>query len=84
LLPHHDDGEDSVGAHVKVDHLGATLLGQTITVSAEVVDTEGPRVTFQVNVNDELDHVGKCTHVRFVVDTAKQGARLEKKKARLG
>lgn len=83
LLPYHDDGEDSVGARVEIDHLGPTLKGQTVTVSAEVAEVEGPRVVFDVNVHDELDHVGKARHIRFVVDKAKQGGRLEKKKARL-
>lgn len=83
LLSHHDDGEDSVGARVEIDHLGPTLLGQSVTVSAEVAEVDGPRVVFDVNVHDELDHVGKARHIRFVVDKAKQGGRLEKKKARL-
>ena len=83
LLPHHDDGEDSVGARVEIDHLGPTLLGQTVTVTAEVAEVEGPRVVFDVNVHDELDHVGKARHIRFVVDKEKQGGRLAKKKARL-
>jgi len=83
LLPHHDAGEDSVGARVEIDHLGPTLLGQTVTVTAEVAEVEGPRVVFDVNVHDELDHVGKARHIRFVVDTEKQGGRLAKKKARL-
>ncbi len=83
LLPHHDDGEDSVGARVEIDHLGPTLIGQSVTVSAEVVEVEGPRVVFEVNVRDELDHVGRARHIRFVVDKARQGGRLAKKKARL-
>lgn len=83
LLPHHDDGEDSVGARVEIDHLGPTLIGQSVTVSAEVVEVEGPRVVFEVNVHDELDHVGRARHIRFVVDKARQGGRLAKKKARL-
>lgn len=83
LLQHHDAGEDSVGARVEIDHLGPTLLGQTVTVTAEVTEVEGPRVVFDVNVHDELDHVGRARHIRFVVDTEKQGGRLAKKKARL-
>ena len=83
LLPHHDDGEDSVGARVEIDHLGPTLIGQSVTVRAEVVEVEGPRVVFEVNVHDELDHVGRARHIRFVVDKARQGGRLAKKKARL-
>lgn len=83
LLPHMEGDEDSVGAHVKIDHLGATLLGQTVTVSAKVLEVEGPRVTFEVSVHDELDHVGQARHVRFVINKGKQGERLAKKKERL-
>ena len=83
LLAHHDEGEDSVGARVEIDHLGPTLIGQTVTVTASVHSVEGPRVTFEVEVEDELDKVGHARHIRFVVDKAKQGGRLEKKKARL-
>ncbi len=83
LLPHHDAGEDSVGARIEVDHLGPTLIGQTVRVRAEIVEVEGPRIVFDVSVHDELDRVGRARHIRFVVDTQKQGGRLEKKKARL-
>jgi predicted thioesterase len=83
LLQHHDAGEDSVGARVEVDHLGPTLLGQTVALEATVTELALPRVTFEVVVKDELDTVGKARHVRFVVDTAKQGERLAKKAARV-
>lgn len=83
LLNFHDAGEDSVGARVEIDHLGPTLLGQTVTVTATVADVEGPRVTFDVEVVDDLDKVGQARHIRFVVDKEKQGGRLEKKKARI-
>lgn len=83
MLAHLDAGENSVGARVEIDHLGPTLIGQSVTVRAEVVKVDGPRVLFEVNVHDELDHVGRARHTRFVVDTEKQGGRLAKKKARL-
>ena len=66
---HLDDGEETVGAHVSVDHLGATLLGMTVEVA--------------VTVHDGLDLVGKARHVRFVIDRERQRERLEKKRARL-
>ena len=83
LLSHHDAGEDSVGARVEIDHLGPTLIGQRVRVRAEVVEVEGQRVVFEVEVHDELDRVGRARHVRFVVDKERQGGRLAKKKARL-
>lgn len=79
LLAHHDAGEDTVGARIEIDHLGPTLLGQSVTVTAKVVELALPRVVFEVEVRDEMDLVGKSKHVRFVVDKSKQGERLRKK-----
>jgi fluoroacetyl-CoA thioesterase len=78
---HLDDGEETVGAHVSVDHLGASLLGMTSTVTAKIVDVDGQRVTLEVEVHDGMDLVGKAKHVRFVIDRDRQAARLEKKRA---
>ncbi len=83
LVEHHDQGEDSVGARVVIDHLAPTLLGQQVTVLVTVAEIALPRLTFEVEVKDELDTVGRATHVRFVVDTTKQAARLAKKQDRL-
>jgi fluoroacetyl-CoA thioesterase len=83
LLQHHDAGEDSVGARIEIDHLGPTLLGQVVTLTAKVVELALPRVTLEVEVKDELDTVGKARHIRFVVDTARQGERLLKKAGRV-
>jgi len=79
LLKHHDAGEDTVGARIEIDHLGPTLVGQTISVTAKVAELALPRVVFDVVVQDEIDTVGRSKHIRFVVDTAKQGERLKKK-----
>lgn len=79
LMQHHDEGEDSVGARVEIDHLGPTLVNQTVTITAKVVELALPRVTFEIEVKDEIDTVGRVKHIRFVVDKAKQGERLKKK-----
>ena len=81
IQEHLDEGEETVGAHVSVDHLGASLLGMTSTVTAKIVDVEGQRVTLEVEVHDGMDLVGKAKHVRFVIDRDRQKARLEKKLA---
>lgn len=80
---HLDDGEETVGAHVTVDHLGASLLGMTSTVTAKITDVEGRRVTLEVEVHDGIDLVGKATHVRFVIDRDRQAERLQKKRAQV-
>lgn len=83
LRPHHDPGEDSVGARVEIDHLGPTLLGQTVQVSARVAELALPRIVFEVEVRDEADRVGLARHVRFVVDSGRQEERLRKKAERV-
>lgn len=80
---HLDEGEETVGAHVSIDHLGASLLGMTATVTAKIVEVDGRRVTLEAEVHDGLDLVGKARHVRFVIDRDRQKERLEKKRARL-
>ena len=82
LVEHLKEGEDSVGARVEIDHLGPTLLGMWVDVTATIASVEGPRVVFEVEVKDGLDTVGKAKHVRFVVDKARQKQRLEAKAAK--
>jgi predicted thioesterase len=82
-LEHLDEGEDSVGVRVEVDHLGATLLGSWVDVTAKVVETDGRRITFEAEVHDPLDQVGKARHVRFVIDKNRQKERLQAKALKL-
>ena len=76
LLEHLDGGEDSVGMRVEIDHTGATLLGMSVEIAAEVVAVEGRRVTFAVTATDTVEKVAEARHVRFVVDVAKTAERL--------
>ena len=80
---HLDEGEETVGAHVSVDHLGATLIGQTVTINARITGVDGRRINLEAEVHDGIDLVGKAKHVRFVIDRDRQKERLEKKRAML-
>ena len=82
ILQHADAGEDSVGMEVAVKHLAPTLMGMTVEVTVRVASVEGRKITFEVAVKDELDHVGAGSHTRFVVDKAKTFERLKAKAAR--
>ena len=84
LLPHLDDGEDSVGAHVAIDHLAATPLGFDVTIEVRVVDIDKRRVTFEFSVRDPVEDCGRGRHVRFVADKAKSFARIQAKRAKAG
>ena len=41
LNEHLDDGENSVGTHVSVDHIGATVEGDKVEVSVTITAVEG-------------------------------------------
>jgi predicted thioesterase len=84
LLAHLDEGEDSVGAHVSIDHLGATPPGLEVTIEGRITAVEKRRVTFEYSVRDPIEEVGRGSHVRFVVDTAKSRERIAAKRAKLG
>jgi fluoroacetyl-CoA thioesterase len=67
LASHLDPGEGSLGIHVDVSHLAATVPGQTVTVTAECTKVEGRRITFAVEAHDGVDLIGRGTHQRMVV-----------------
>ncbi len=84
LLAHLDTGEDSVGAHVSIDHLAATPLGLEVTIDAKVVEVDRRKVVFEFSVHDPIEQCGRGKHVRFVVETAKSRQRLAAKRAKAG
>ena len=78
-----DDGENTVGTRIEIDHLGATLLDSWVDITVTVVNIDGRQVTLEAEVKDPLDVVGKARHARFVIDVERQRARLEAKAAKL-
>jgi predicted thioesterase len=82
LLEHLDEGEDSVGTRVELDHMAATLEGMWVEFSAKITEINGRSVSFEVTARDALDDVVRCRHNRFVVDVAKTKQRLAAKAAK--
>jgi len=82
LAPYLDAGEGSVGVHVDVSHLAATLPGMTVTVDVQCQEVAGQRVSFRVKAHDGVDLIGEGRHERFVVRWDKFNERLAAKAAR--
>jgi fluoroacetyl-CoA thioesterase len=72
-------GQATVGTRVDVAHLAGTLVGMTVTISVELTAIDRRKLTFKVEVRDELDEAGKGTHERFIVDGAQRLPRLQEK-----
>ena len=84
ILEFADEGEDSVGTQVNISHVGATLMGMLVTITATVKMVERRRVIFEISVTDDFDEVGIGTHDRFITDAAKSAERLRAKAKKAG
>ncbi|MFC3528675.1 thioesterase family protein [Paracoccus mangrovi] len=82
LRPYYEDGEDSLGIHVDVDHSAPTLPGQVVTVETEVEEIDGRFLWFRVVAHDGIDQIGAGRHRRAVIDSTKFNDRLELKRAK--
>ena len=60
LRPFLEDGEESVGAEVQVEHTGVAVLGSLVRGVAKVVEMDGRRVGFEVRayVGDRVQRPG--------------------------
>jgi predicted thioesterase len=80
LLPHMPAGAATVGTAVDMKHLGATPLGMEVRATATLLETDGRRFVFSVEVHDAKEKVAEARHERFLVnDLAKFLARAMKK-----
>jgi predicted thioesterase len=84
LLEHLDPGEDSVGTRVEIDHLAATLLGMTATLTVTVVGVKGRAVTFDLAGSDGVEPICRGRHGRFVIDVKTTEQRLAAKAKKAG
>ena len=72
--PYLDEHEQTVGIHVDVSHLAPTRIGQSVTVTAEVLAIEKNKIRFSVTVtNDKGVKIGSGQHRRAVIDTKRFG-----------
>lgn len=63
------EGQTTVGTTVRVDHVKATPVGSTVTVSCSKPKNDGRRLIFHVSVKDEAGEVVAQGEVhRAVVD----------------
>ena len=79
ILPHLDDGEQSVGVGFEFEHLAATPPGAMVIARAEILEVDGRRVSCAIEAHDEHEMIGRGRHVRHVVEMARFLKRLRRK-----
>lgn len=77
LLPMLDDVESSVGVHVDIEHLAATLPGSVVTCSARVVLVDRKLITFKVEAREKARPLATGLHRRRVINREKFAKRLQ-------
>ncbi len=73
-------GHATVGAFMGVRHLAPTPLEMKVRIRSELVKVEGRMLTFKVEAWDEVEKIGEAEHVRAVIDLARFGEKIEKKR----
>ena len=84
LLGHVEEGHDSVGFRVEVEHKRGTPMGMTVTHEIEVVEVDRSRITFSITVRDTLEEVATGRHTRVVVAKSRVAEAVQAKRARAG
>jgi fluoroacetyl-CoA thioesterase len=82
LLEHIDQGKDSVGTRVELDHIGATLMGMWVEITVTLTEVNGGAVSFDFSVRDAVEDVARGKHKRFIVGIEKTAQRLKAKLAK--
>ena len=68
--PYLEENEQTVGIHVDVRHMAPTKIGQSVTVTAEVLESKDNKIRFAVSAtNDQGVKIGEGTHRRAVINT---------------
>ena len=70
--PYLDEDENTVGMHVDVHHLAPTKIGQSVTVTAEILEIDGNKIRYALSaINDAGVKIGEGRHRRAVIRTKK-------------
>ena len=76
VAPYLDESEQTVGIHVDVRHMAPTKIGQSVTVTAEVLEVKDNKLRFALSaVNDQGVRIGEGTHRRALINTNSFAAR---------
>ncbi len=70
VAPYLDENEQTVGIHVDVRHMAPTKIGQSVTVTADILEVKDNKLRFAVSaVNDQDVKIGEGTHRRALINT---------------
>jgi len=80
--PHLPTGQKTVGTRISLSHTAATPPNMKVIIRARLTAIEGRKLTFDIECSDEVEPIGRCTHTRFIIDSARFEAGIADKAAK--
>ena len=78
--PHIDwPEEQTVGISINVNHTAATPPGLEVSARVKLIEVDGKRLTFEVQLSDGVDAISKGTHERFIINAEKFNQKVMQK-----
>ncbi len=71
--------QTSVGTKVSLTHMAGTPKGMRVEARARLVESEGRRCVFEVEIHDEVELVARGTNERFIVHRERKNEKLMRK-----
>lgn len=79
VAPHLKPGQGQVGLSLQVRHMAATPMGKMVRAEVDLTAIDRRKLTFHVQIFDDVEQIGDVTHERFVIDLDKYTEKLRKK-----
>lgn len=76
VAPFLAEGDTTVGGYIATSHIAPSPIGATIEAEAVVTAVEGRKIEFSVEARCGEQLLGKGTHTRFIVNSAKFMSKL--------
>jgi fluoroacetyl-CoA thioesterase len=71
--------EQTVGVSININHLAATPPGLGVTAKVKLLQVDGRRLMFDVEVYDDIDLISQGKHERVIINKQKFDARMKEK-----
>jgi len=71
--------EQTVGTHINISHEAPTAAGMEVTAKVKLVEVDGRKLYFEVEVEDGIDVIARGNHERYAINKESFNAKIAKK-----
>lgn len=75
-----DGGMTTVGTGIEVSHIAPSPVGSQISCQLTLSRIDRKKLTFDVEVRDEMEEIGRGSHTRFIVDAERFQTKADDKR----